>query len=157
MPAAADARSRRWQRAAIVGVIALAAIAGVVALARPAHTTETSDAPATIAPPAAPPTDAGVVEKTSATGPSIAPSAVIDAAPALSPIDASATAAIDVIDARPIDAGHRHHPSRVKHGSENPRTVVPASATTTSTMGGTDDPCRMDEQGNVIDRHRCKE
>jgi hypothetical protein len=89
--------------------------------------------------------DAGVVEES-------APPA-IDAAPMTPPADA-ADARLDAsTDARPRERSSSPHPARVKRRSEHPRSVAPAP----DPEGNTDDPCRMDEQGNVIDRHRCKE
>ncbi|HUQ07419.1 MAG TPA: serine/threonine-protein kinase [Kofleriaceae bacterium] len=145
-------RSRR-QRLAIVGVLALGILAGAGFAWRvtraPASNVEAAPLPET-ATPLAPAIDAGTVEEV------LAPA--IDAALVTAPIDASISAPVDgsvdaSVDARERDRSSSHHPTRVRRASENPRSVTPAP----DQMGGTEDPCRMDEQGNVIDRHRCKE
>jgi tRNA A-37 threonylcarbamoyl transferase component Bud32 len=147
----APARSRR-QRLAIVGVLALGVLLGAGFAWRATRAPADHVIPAPLpelATPVEPAIDAGTVEE------SLAPA--IDAAPMAPPIDASTSPPVDAA-APPVDARERHrssshHPSRVKRTSENPRSVTPAP----DQKGGTEDPCRMDEQGNVIDRHRCKE
>jgi serine/threonine-protein kinase len=134
-PATPPPKPPRWQQAAIIGVLALAAT-GAALFAMSA-----SRAPADAAAPASEPATTPTTIDAGAPAPIDAPSPTIDA-----PFDASIDAPIDAS----IDA---LHPPRVKPASENPRSVPPAP----EPSGDTGDPCQMDEQGNVIDRHRCKE
>jgi hypothetical protein len=103
------------------------------------------------APPApiAPAIDAGTVEESQVPAIDAAPAPLAADAAVAVPIDAAAPA----IDTRARESSSSRHPRRVKRDSEDPRSVPPAPGP----LGDTVDPCQMDEQGNVIDRHRCKE